>query len=89
MGEGGTRHSCRIFPQDSPYVQQLTLRLALPALPIRSGKQETGLPLPTFCPSQEKPGKGSLCLAERLSAERKGVLDSEPMNPESSPYCST
>ena len=62
-----------------------------PASPTNRVREagNTGLPLPTFRPSQVNLGKGSLCLAERMSAERKGALDSEPVNPESSLYCST
>lgn len=59
---GGVRHSCGIFPQDPPNVQQLTLCLALPALPIRSEKQGAQA---CFCPpppSQVKLGEGSLVM---------------------------
>lgn len=45
----------------------------------------TGLPLPTCPPSPVRLGEGSLCLAGRLSAVRKGALDSEPESLEPSP----
>ena len=81
MGEGGTRHSCRIFPPGPPICSAADSPpgLASPTNRVREAGN-TGLPLPTFCPSQAKLEKGSLCLAERMSAERKGTLDSEPVN---------
>lgn len=53
------------FPQDPPYVQQLTLHLALPALQIGSGKQETQACLCPPSAQVKRSWKREACVLQR------------------------